>query len=82
MNSRRAERAAPRHPRFALRFATPTILRHAEYAALRPGRIWSRPQRHRTPTHHIHIYSFDRASDPPNKFEFQLFVSTLRLACG
>ena len=62
--------------------ATPTILRHAgaEYAALLPGRIWSRPLSPRIPIHDIHIHSFD----PTHKFEFQLFVSTIqvRLACG
>ena len=76
MTLRRAERvrsAASPH-RFAS--ATPTTLCRAEYAALRPGLTWSRPLRPCTLIHDIHIHSFD----PTHKFEFQLFVSTIRLA--
>ena len=60
------------HPRITLRelllrlSAAPSML-------LFCLRIWSRPLRHRTPTHYIHIQSLN----PTHKFEFQLFDSTL-----
>ena len=84
---------APRHPRITLWLlrlqvsegAAPSIMMlprpcglSASLSLSGSGRIWSRPLRLRTPTYDIHIHSFDHT----HMFEFQLFVSTIRLARG
>ena len=64
--------------------ATPTNLRHAEFAALLPGRIWiwSRPLRNRTLTHDIIMAFTFIPSTPPISYSFNFSFQRLDWPVG